>query len=179
MDEHAQPHRADQPPVGVVVSRYNRSITDALLAGAVAAHRQRRGEDPVIIDAPGAFELPALVSAAIESGRFDGVVALGCIVRGETEHDRVIAHAVAGALAHLSAQAVLPVGFGVLTVNTIEQAVARSGGPGGHGQGNKGADAMHAVLDSIDAIARLLDFADDLPGHVVLDRPLPDKGGPR
>jgi len=144
--------RASRPRVAIVVSRYNASITDRLLDGArntVAV--QCPGCDLEVIPAPGAFELPALALAAASTGRFDGIVALGCLIRGETTHDRVIADAVAHGLVQVNIATGVPVTFGVLTVDTPEQAQARAGGE----QGNKGADAMTALLETIAAIAAL------------------------
>jgi len=139
--------------IAIVVSRYNSEITGAMLESAREAFESMGGDEErlTVIRVPGAFELPALVGAGARSGRFDGIVALGCLVRGETVHDRVIADAVAHALASISASTGVPVGFGLLTTETIEQARARAGGA----KGNKGADAMracietHAALDSI------------------------------
>jgi 6,7-dimethyl-8-ribityllumazine synthase len=129
--------------VAIVVSRYNAWITDRLLEGAVEEYARLGGDRSslVILPAPGAFELPALTGAAVKSGEIDAVVALGCLIRGETRHDRVIADAVAGALAQISAGGT-PVGFGLLTVETAEQAEERAGGA----YGNKGAEAMQAAI---------------------------------
>ncbi len=104
-----------------------------------------------VIPAPGSFELPALALAAANAGRFDGIVALGCLIKGETIHDRVIADAVAHGLVQVNIATGVPVTFGVLTVDTPEQAQARAGGD----EGNKGADAMTALLETIAAIAAL------------------------
>jgi len=160
MDDHASNPPFSPPAVCIIVSRYNGSVTTRLREGAERAYRGRFPDAPapVVVEAPGTFELPALASAAIESGRFDGVVALGCVIRGETDHDKYIAQAVANALSVLSVQTVAPVGFGVLTVNTPEQARARAGGEDGQGPGNKGVEAMEAVLDSISAMAGLLEL---------------------
>ncbi len=156
--------------VAVVVSRYNRSITRRLMEGARHEYA-RRGGDPAsltVVDAPGAFELPGLCLAAACTGRFAGVLALGCIIRGETSHDRHLADAVANGLVSVTIETGVPVSFGVLTVENVEQAEARAGGP----RGNKGAEAMGALLDSVDAIERLRTgepaIADGLPR--------PDKG---
>lgn len=155
MPEHAhKPRRsaardASAAPVGIAVSRYNATITDALLEGAVAECARRTGAAPVcVLDAPGAFELPALCNAMARSGKVRGVLALGCIIKGETDHDRYIAQAVAEGLVNLTLLTGVPAAFGVLTVNTIEQAKDRSGGA----LGNKGAEAMGALLDTIDQI---------------------------
>ncbi len=129
-----------------MVSRYNASVTDRLRDGALAEYAGRCSGFVQIVDAPGAYELPALALAAARSGRFDGVVALGCLIKGETSHDRYIAEAVSRGLVQVTIQTGIPVTFGVLTVDTPAQARARAGGS----KGNKGADAMAAVLDSID-----------------------------
>jgi 6,7-dimethyl-8-ribityllumazine synthase len=139
------------PAVAIVVSRYNGSVTQRLLEGAVEAYATRGGRSAPILAAPGSYELIALAHAAAKTGRFRGVVALGCLVKGETRHDEYIASAVAHGLAHASIDAGIPIAFGVLTVDTPKQAKARAGGK----KGNKGAEAMHAVLDAIDAIDAL------------------------
>jgi 6,7-dimethyl-8-ribityllumazine synthase len=141
--------------VCAVVSRYNATVTERLLEGAARAFAERfegvEGAELEVVHAPGAFELPAVCMTAARAG-FDAVVALGCLIRGETIHDRVIADAVAQGLVNVTIVTGVPVTFGVLTVNTAEQALARAGGA----EGNKGADAMHAALDVV-AAARALE----------------------
>jgi 6,7-dimethyl-8-ribityllumazine synthase len=162
VDQDACPELGeDQPrisaagvPVAIVISRYNATITDRLLAGAIEAYEQAGGSRATlaVIDAPGAYELPILASTAIATGRFRAVVALGCLIRGQTRHDRIIAQAVAAGLMDASLATGVPITFGVLTVETVKQGLARSGGS----HGNKGADAMRAALHAaavIDAIA--------------------------
>lgn len=141
------------PPVAVVVSRYNASITDRLLDGAMLEYASHggRGRDLLVIDAPGSFELPVLALAAAETQRFSGIVALGCIIKGETMHDRVIADAIARGLIDVTLATGVPVAFGVLTVDTPEQAEARAGGT----HGNKGQEGMSALLDTIGAMTAL------------------------
>lgn len=159
MEERARAAQPDTPPaVCIVVSRYNPGVTDRLREGALEAFRARFPDSPppAVVDAPGTFELAALSAAAIDTGLYDGVAALGCVIRGETDHDRHIARAVAGALAMLPIQTGVPVAFGVLTVNTPEQAHARAGGD----KGNKGAEAMDALLDTIAAINRFAESAE-------------------
>jgi len=116
------------PPIAVVVSRYNTAVTSRLLAGAEAAYADSGGsvEDLGVIDAPGAFELITVADAAAECGRYAAVVALGCIIRGETSHDRYIADAVANGLGSVGLRTGVPCIFGVLTVNDAQQAHARS-----------------------------------------------------
>ena len=144
------PRHAGKKPhplaVAIVVSRYNSRITSRLLDGAARALRSAGRRYPAtVFDAPGAFELPVLVHAAAASGRFAGVLALGCLVRGQTMHDRVIADAVANGLTRAAMDTGIPIAFGVLTVNTTAQALARAGGR----KGNKGEEAMSALLDTI------------------------------
>lgn len=140
------------PRIAVVVSRYNATVTERLLDGALAAFERRFPGDvpsPVVVEAPGAFEL--VVLARRLAAEFCGVVALGCVIRGETEHDRHIASAVAQGLAAISVDTGVPVTFGVLTVETVEQALERAGGS----KGNKGSDAMDALLDVLAVMQQL------------------------
>lgn len=134
------------PSVGVVVSRYNDSVTSRLLAGALDEYARRGGdaEEVRVAEAPGAFELPVIAKALLESEPLGAVVALGCIIRGETEHHRYLGDAVAKGLMDLALEAGVPVGFGVLTVDHAQEALNRAGGS----MGNKGAEAMSAALDA-------------------------------
>jgi len=132
--------------VAIISSRYHAAVVDRLARAAEEALLERGGapDDIERFFAPGVFELPALAGEAARAGAWDAIVALGCVIKGQTRHDEVIAHAVAASLAALSARSGVPVGLGVLTVETFEQAEARAGGE----QGNKGAEAMHAALDA-------------------------------
>ena len=133
--------------MAVVVSRYNQTVTGALRAGALREYRRRGGAAPRVdvYEAPGSYELPYLAQAAAQSGRYAGVVALGCLVKGETRHDQYIADAVAHGLMRVSLETGVAVAFGVLTVETAEQALDRAGGS----RGNKGEEAMGALLDTL------------------------------
>jgi len=147
------PAQPTLPRVAIIAGRYNAAITDRLAEGAIAEYAARGGDSTTldVFPAPGAFELPALAAAAAETGRYRAVVALGCLIRGETRHDRYIAEAVAHGLTRVSVQTGVPVAFGVLTVESAKQARARAGGE----QGNKGREAMAAALETaatIDAI---------------------------
>ncbi len=137
-------------PIAIAVSRYNASVTEPLLQGAIGVYTRAGGRerDLLILDAPGAFELPVLAAAALRRKNIAGVVALGCVVKGETRHDRVLGSTVTQALCDLSVRALKPVGLGVLTVENAEQAHARAGGD----KGNKGAEAMEAVLMTLNSI---------------------------
>ena len=139
--------------VGVVVSRYNAGVTDKLLSGALAV----LGE-PTIIEAPGAYELPPLAAALVHSGRFDGVLALGCVIKGETDHDLYINHAVAQGLTSIAITTGIPVGFGVLTCGTVEQAIVRASSAS-EGGGDKGGESARALLATMEQIKRVHDGA--------------------
>jgi len=158
--------------VGVVVSRYHGDVTDALLSGARDAFVRLGGrdEDLVVAHAPGAFELPVLAQVLADSLDIDAVVALGCVITGETRHDEYINIAVANALQQIALATTKPVGFGLLTVANLEQARARAGlsassgdvaargdEPSSHPSSrfNKGAETMSAVLATVRAIERL------------------------
>ena len=148
------PNQHKPGPCAIVVSRYNTSVTGVMLDGAMGAYAARGGEASLlaVLEAPGAFELVSIARAAAFSGMYASVVCLGCVIKGETEHDRHIGNAVGNGLAAISVQTGVPVAFGVLTTNTNEQALARAGGD----KGNKGAEAMDAALDAADAIAAVV-----------------------
>lgn len=139
--------------VAVLVSRYHTSITDALEAGARQAFVEAGGRPDLleVHDCPGAFELVGLASVAITTGRFDAVVCLGCVVKGETSHDAWLNGAVANELAALSARHGIPVSFGLLTVSDLAQATERAGGK----KGNKGAESMEAAIAFVRVAERI------------------------
>lgn len=145
-------HALQAPAVAIVVSRYNDSITGPMLQGALEAFRQRwPGATPSVLRSPGAFELVAMSSAALRSGAYEAVVALGCVIKGQTSHDQHINDAVAQGLARLAADTGIPVCFGVITAGTEQHARDRAGGA----KGNKGSEAMGAALEAIDELRRL------------------------
>lgn len=131
--------------IGIVVSRFNSLITERLLAGAV--ERLVRGgvkrEEIDVFWAPGSFELPQVVRRLIQSGRYQGIIPLGCLIRGETLHFEVLARAVTEQLAQLSLEGT-PLVFGLLTVDTAEQALARAGV-----KSHKGVQAAESLLELI------------------------------
>jgi 6,7-dimethyl-8-ribityllumazine synthase len=134
----------------LVASRYNATVMDRLIDGAVEdfSDRASPGDELEVAYAPGSFEIPAIALAGADSGRFDGVVTLGCIIKGDTIHDRVLADAVTQALVQITLLTGVPVTLGVLTVNTPQQALERAGGK----LGNKGAEAMSALFDTLGSI---------------------------
>ena len=130
---------------GVVVSRFNSLITDQLLAGALDALR-RHGADEAAVDVfrcPGTFELPALMRRVAMSGRYDAVIALGAVIRGGTPHFEYVAAEATKGVAHVSMEASCAVTMGVLTCDTMEQALERAGVKAG----NKGAEAAVAAIE--------------------------------
>ena len=133
--------------VGIVVSRYNNHITDKLAEGAIRTLRAAGFPESslVVIRVPGAWELAFGSQQALANRDFVGVVALGAVIRGETTHDQHINRAVSIALMQLSLDYNKPVGFGLLTVNNLEQAIQRSGG----NVGNKGEEAAEAMLECL------------------------------
>jgi 6,7-dimethyl-8-ribityllumazine synthase len=137
----------------LIVSRFNEGITSRLRDGAAAAFSEA-GVAPDDVEefwVPGAFELPQAARAAADTGRFDAVVCLGCVVRGETPHFEYISSAVAHGLMHASAESGIPIAFGVLTTDTLEQARARAGA----GRDNKGFEAAAAGLEMAALVRRL------------------------
>ena len=139
--------------VAILVSRYNELITARLLDGARSACRDAglAEGDVDVVWLPGAFELPAAAAAAAETGRYAAVVALGAVIRGDTPHFDFVAGEAARGLNAVAVQHALPVAFGVLTVDTMQQAVDRAGGSAG----NKGREAAEAALLAADAMAQL------------------------
>jgi 6,7-dimethyl-8-ribityllumazine synthase len=139
--------------VAILVSRYNELITTRLLEGALAccAEAGVRREDVDVIWVPGAFELPPAAAAAAGTRRYACLVALGAVVRGDTPHFEYVAGEAARGLNTVAVSHALPVGFGVLTVDTMQQAVDRAGGSAG----NKGHEAAAAALQAADVIAQL------------------------
>ncbi|MBC8202971.1 MAG: 6,7-dimethyl-8-ribityllumazine synthase [Planctomycetes bacterium] len=136
--------------IAIIVSRYHADITDALAEGAKQAFIDAGGDASqlTLIPVSGAWELPVVASTLLEEKKVDAVVALGCIITGETTHDQVIANAIAGGLMQLSLNSGKPVSMGVLTCKTFEQAMARAGGD----CGNKGIESMNAALATIATI---------------------------
>jgi len=137
----------------VVVSKYNDFVTDRLQAGALAALSAAgaAADDVTVVRVPGAFEIPLAAQHAGESGRFDAVVCLGCVIRGETPHFEYISSAVAHAVAEAAAATGIPMAFGVLTTNSVEEALARAG----DGPANKGHEAAVAAIEMAEVVAQL------------------------
>jgi 6,7-dimethyl-8-ribityllumazine synthase len=138
---------------GIVCGRFNEFVVESLLAGATRGLR-RHGVADADIDiawVPGAFEIPLAAKAMAESGRYDAVITLGAVIRGATAHFEYVAGPCASAIASLQVATGVPVSFGVLTVDTIEQAIERAGTKAG----NKGEEAAIGAIEMADLVARL------------------------
>ena len=138
---------------GVVIGRFNHFIGDRLLEGAIDCIVRHGGseDDITVYRTPGCFELPIVVQKAAESGQFDAILALGVLIRGGTPHFDYIASECTKGVASAAQATGVPVAYGVLTCNTIEQAIERSGTKAG----NKGAEAAMAAIEMADLMARM------------------------
>ncbi len=139
--------------IGIVVSRYNDFVTDRLKAGALEALAACgvADKDVALIDVPGSFEIPMAARRAAETGRFDAIVCLGCLIRGETAHFEYIASAASHGLMSASAATGVPMTFGILTTDSAEQALARAGS----GPSNKGWESAVAAVEMAQLFRRL------------------------
>ena len=138
---------------GIIVARFNSFISERLFEGALDT-LTRHGADNAnieVVRVPGAFEMPLALKAMAESKKYDALIALGCVIRGETPHFEYVAGECSRGVAQVSMQYNLPVGFGVLTVDTIEQAIERAGAKAG----NKGADAALTVIEMENLLKKL------------------------
>jgi 6,7-dimethyl-8-ribityllumazine synthase len=139
--------------IGIVISRFNSFICERLLEGAMDALVRHGAEekDIEIVRVPGAFEIPLAAKKMVGSGRYDGLVCLGAVIRGSTPHFDYVCAEVSKGIAAISLDAAMPVGFGVLTTDTIEQAIERAGSKAG----NKGAEAAMAVVEMLNVFKAL------------------------
>jgi 6,7-dimethyl-8-ribityllumazine synthase len=139
--------------VAIVVSRFNESVTQKLVDGAIDALTRHGGarENIDVVWVPGAWELPGAARALLSTERYDAIVALGAVIRGETPHFDFVAGEASRGLAEAGADFDVPIGFGLLTTDTLAQAEARAGGA----HGNKGWDAALAALEMVDLFERL------------------------
>jgi len=145
--------RGDGRRIAIVVSKFNDFVTERLRSGALAALHAAgvTNDDVTVVMVPGAFEIPLAAQHAAESGRYDAVVCLGCVIRGETPHFEYICSTVAEGIATASAATGVPITFGVLTTLSAEQALARAA----EGPGNKGYEAAVAALEMADVVAQI------------------------
>ena len=129
--------------VALLASRFNHFIVDRLVEGATDCVKRHGGDDVTLVRAPGAWELPLVCQTLARSGRFDAIVALGAVIRGSTPHFDYVAGEVTKGLAQVSMATGVPGTFGVLTVDTIEQAIERAGTKAG----NKGWEAASSAIE--------------------------------
>ena len=139
----------------IIVSKYHDFVTGRLEAGAIETLRAAgvAADALTLVRVPGAFEIPIAAQHAAAQGRFDAVIALGCLIKGETPHMDYIAAAVAQGLTTAASASGVPIAFGVLTTNSVEEAVARAG----DGPSNKGREAAMAALEMASVVAQLRD----------------------
>jgi 6,7-dimethyl-8-ribityllumazine synthase len=137
----------------VLCARFNDFITDRLLVGALDALKRSgaSGEQIELLKVPGSWELPLAAKAVATSQRPDAIIALGAVIRGETPHFDYVAAQAAHGLAAVQLETGIPIAFGVLTTNTLEQAIDRAGGK----NGNKGYDAARTAIEMADLVRRL------------------------
>lgn len=144
---------ADDARVAIAVTRFNGYITESLLAGAVDTLRRSGLDDDAlaVVRVPGCYELPLVVDRLAGGGDYDAVIALGCVIRGATAHFDYVAGECSSGLGEVMRRHGVPVAFGVLTTDTIEQALERAGTKAG----NKGAEAAASALEMISLLRRL------------------------
>lgn len=146
--------RATGKKFAVLVSRFNSFVVESLLEGALDTlerHGEVNPDDITVIRVPGAYELPIVAKKAAASKKFDGIIALGAVIRGGTPHFDFVAGECNKGLAQVSLDATIPLAFGVITTDSIEQAIERSGTKAG----NKGAEAALSALEMVNVMAAL------------------------
>ena len=138
----------------LVASRFNDFIVSRLVSGAIdALVRHGAAEDDItVVRVPGAFEIPQVVATTVGSGKYDAVIALGAVIRGATPHFDFVAAEVAKGVAHTALEARIAVSFGVLTTDSIEQAIERAGSKAG----NKGAEAAMAAIEMASLLKKIV-----------------------
>ena len=173
-----QMHKPDEGDIVIVVAKFNRTITDRLLEGVLAKLRECRIDenDIVVCRVPGAFEIPIVAARFAEMQNVSCVICLGAVIKGETPHDEHINRAVSLEIAKVATDSGKPVIFGLLTCNTVEQAIARSGGAAAtHDKaagkdayvGNKGYEAAEAALEMINLMKNLPKSEDEMPWNAL------------
>lgn len=162
MKEFAGKQDAAGIRISLVVSRYNEFVTSRLLAGAVEVLTKAGiGEEGIEVAwVPGAFEIPLVARRLARSGRFDAVICLGAVIRGETPHFEYISREASRGIAQASLDSDLPVIFGVLTTDTVEQAMERAGAP----ERNRGAEAAHTAIEMASLLRKLPETRGKLTG---------------
>lgn len=144
---------SDGIKIGIVNARFNEFITSKLLAGALDGLKRRdvRDEDIDIAWVPGAFEIPLIAQKMAESGKYDAVICLGAVIRGATSHYEAVVNEVSKGIANVALKADIPVMFGVLTTENIEQAIERAGSKAG----NKGSECAEGAIEMVNLIRQI------------------------
>lgn len=139
--------------IAIVVSRFNETITEALLKGAInkLVALGVSSEQITVVKVPGAFEIPGTCHHLVQAKKYDAIITLGAVIRGETPHFDVVVNAVSGGVASIAAKSDIPVVFGVLTTENVEQAMNRSGLKAG----NKGADVAETAIEMINLYKKI------------------------
>jgi 6,7-dimethyl-8-ribityllumazine synthase len=139
--------------IGIVVSRYNQFITEKLLDGALDGFKSHGGEDEnvTVVHVPGAFEIPLIAEKMAASGKYDALVCVGAVIRGDTPHFDYVCDAVTRGIGDAVRAYKIPIGFGVLTTNDVQQAMQRSGSR----DANKGYEALLTVVEMVNVIRQL------------------------
>lgn len=141
---------SDNIRIGIVAARFNEFITSKLLSGAVDTLKREnvKEEDIEVAWVPGAFEIPLIASKMSDSGKYDAVICLGAVIRGSTSHYDYVCSEVSKGIAQVGLNSGIPVMFGVLTTDTIEQAIERAGTKAG----NKGSDCAQGAIEMVNLI---------------------------
>lgn len=139
--------------LAIATTRWNHFITDRLIEGARTAFVQHGGDESELdlVVAPGSFELPLVAKRLVANGRYDAVVCLGAVIRGATDHYQFIANSAVSGVARIGLDSGVPVSFGILTTDTIEQAIERAGTKAG----NKGAEALLAAVETANLLKKI------------------------
>lgn len=135
----------------IVVSRWNELVTKELLEGAVETLRRHGVDDPTVVHVPGTWEIPVAAKALLETGSISGIIALGCILQGQTTHAQLLSGDVGSALMRLQTEYGVPISWGILTPDTQEQALERAGLK----HGNKGREAALAAIEMASVVASI------------------------
>lgn len=139
--------------IAIIATRFNSVVVERLIEGANDAliRHDFKEEQITIFKTPGAFELPVLAQRLVDSGKYSAIIALGAVIRGETPHFDYVAAEVSKGLANISIKSRIPIGFGILTTDNMDQAVDRAGGKAG----NKGFDTALTVIEMLDLFKQL------------------------
>ena len=137
----------------IIVSRFNNLITEKLLEGAIDCIVRHDGDEKniTVIKVPGSFEIPLIAKKVAKSGKFDAVICLGAVIRGDTPHFDYVANEVTKGIAQVSLETEVPISYGILTTDTIEQAIERAGTK----MGNKGFDAALTAIEMVNVLNQL------------------------